>query len=191
MRTQISTIITLIFVFTFLSLFAPIHAETLELPDGSKADLGQSCPVCGMKVTMAKIGQAAVVFKDGKVVVTDGPRDMFKFILDPKKYDFDPASIKEIYVTDYATKKIVDGKKAYYVIGSDVMGSMGKAPIPFLDQSKAEELSKSKNGQKVIPFEEVTLNDVAPKRKMLKMEHGHGGSGKKAPHDHGSGSKSK
>lgn len=191
MRFPITKIFTLMLMFGLLFLPALAHAQTLELPDGSKADLGQSCPVCGMKVTTAKIGQAAVVFNDGKVVVTDGPGDFFRYVLDPKKYNFDPTSVKAVYVFDYATKELVDGKKAYYVIGSDVMGSMGKAPIPFLDKSKAEEFSKAHKGKKILPFEDVTLKDVTPKRKMLKMKHGHGSSGKNDHHDHGSGSKSK
>jgi nitrous oxide reductase accessory protein NosL len=155
-------------------------AKTVDLPDGSKLDLEKSCPVCGMKASAGALGPSAVVFKDGEVVATDGPRDLMRYVKDPKKYGVDTNRIKAIYVTDYSTKKVIDAKKSYYVIGSDVTGAMGKAPIPFADQAAAEKFSKEQNGEKVVSFEELSLEDVAPKRKMLKMKHGHGGSGSKS-----------
>ncbi len=65
-------------------------AEFLQLPDSSKVDLAQKCPVCGMEiggkglqsVTLtykdARVvgfhGVAAAVLKDGRVVGFDGGR---------------------------------------------------------------------------------------------------------------------
>jgi nitrous oxide reductase accessory protein NosL len=170
---------------------ATAFAKTVSLPDGSKLDLEKSCPVCGMKASMGKLGVSAVVFKDGNVTATDGPRDLFRYLLNPGKYDFDKEKIKAIYVTDYDSKRIVNAKQAYYVIGSDVTGAMGKAPIPFLDKTVAEKFSKEHGGQKVVSFSELDIDDVTPQRKRLRMKHDHGGSGSKTKHDMGSGSHSK
>ena len=85
------------------------------------------------------------------------------------------------------TKKIIDATKAYYVIGSDVKGSMGAEPIPFGDKATAEKFSKGHHGKKVSAYKDVVITDVKPKKKkMLKMKHEkhHPNDG----HDHGSGS---
>ena len=148
-------------------------AAMVDLPDGTKLDTSAMCPVCNMKADSNPVGSAAVVFKDGKAVAFDGPGDLFKYLLDPKKYGFDPINIKGVYVTDYGSKKFVDGKGAFFVIGSEVKGLMGADPLPFGKKVDAEKFKTDNKGHKVLTFTEVTLKDVEPaKKKMLKMEHG-------------------
>ena len=119
-------------IFTAMILWSfSAMAAMVDLPDGSKLDTTAICPVCNMKVDSNPVGTAAVVFKDGKVVPFDGPGDLFKYLLDPKKYGFDSANIKGIFVTDYGSKKFVDGKGAFFVVGSEVKGLMGSDPLPF------------------------------------------------------------
>jgi nitrous oxide reductase accessory protein NosL len=148
-------------------------ADTVDLPNGAKLDLTQNCPVCNMKVGSGALGYAAAVFKDGKIVGFDGPGDMFRYFLDPGKYKFDPAQITNLYVSEYGSPKLIDAKTAFYVVGSDFTGMMGPDAAPFATKEAAEKFKTDHKGRAVVPFAEVKLSDLASKKKMMKMDHGH------------------
>ncbi|MFH1116833.1 MAG: nitrous oxide reductase accessory protein NosL [Pseudomonadota bacterium] len=157
---------------TLTAWATPVLADAVDLPDGSKLDPAAICPVCTMKVGAGKLGPAAVVFKDGKVVSLDGSGDLFRYLLSPSKYGFNPSDIKALFATDYGTKKFVDAKAAFYVLGSDLTGGMGPEAIAFSKQEDAEKFKAEHKAKRVAPFSMVTLNDLqAGKKKMLKMKH--------------------
>jgi nitrous oxide reductase accessory protein NosL len=156
-------------------------ADTIDLPDGSKLDLSQSCPVCGMKLEKSSLGPAAAVFKDGKVVGFDTPGDLFRYLLSPEKYGFDPANIKNLYVTDYGTKKFIDAKNSFFVVGSDVTGEMGPEAVPFSTKEAAEKFKSEHHGRNTVSYAEVKADDLKSPKKMLKMKHDEG-SGSKTGH---------
>jgi copper chaperone NosL len=165
--------ITCVLCGVILLLASPVlsmAADTAALPDGSKLDLSGLCPVCGMKVGAGTLGPAAVVFKDGKVVPLDGPGDFFRYVLSPSKYKFDPANIKTTFVTEYGTKKFIDPKSAFFVVGSDVTGGMGPEAIPFAKKEDAEKFKAAHHGKSVLGYAEVTLIDLKAKKKMMKMK---------------------
>lgn len=116
------------------------------------------CPVCGMFVAKYPDFLAQAVFRDGSQVFFDGAKDMFKYYFNIKKYHAakDPADIAVIQVTDYYTVARTDGRKAWYVVGSDVFGPMGRELIPFAKKTDAEEFLKDHAGKKLLRFEEVT-----------------------------------
>lgn len=149
-------------------------AQTVDLPDGSKLDLGASCPICNMGLESSTLGPAAVIFKDGKVVGFHSAGHMFAYILAPVKHSISTENIKNTYVTDDGTKKFVDAKQAFFVVGSDVMGSMGPDLVAFAKKEDAEKFSSEHKGKRVASYAEVTLADVKSEKKMLKMEHGMG-----------------
>jgi copper chaperone NosL len=155
----------------------PAIADTVDLPDGAKLDLSVPCPVCNMKVGAGKLGPAAIVFKDGKVVGFDGSGDFFRYLLDPKKYGFDPANIKKVFVTRYGTKNFIDAKQAFFVMGSDMKGTMGPEAVAFAKKEDAQKFSSEHHGKKVAAFSEVKPDELRLAKKMLKMkmkmEHGH------------------
>jgi nitrous oxide reductase accessory protein NosL len=150
---------------------ASAAAATADLPDGSKLDLSVPCPVCNMKPEESKLGPAAAVFKDGKVVGFDAPGDMFRYVLDPKKYGFDAGAIKDLFVTEHGGKNFLDAKKAFYVVGSDVTGDMGPEVVPFSKKEDAEKFKSEHHGKNVASYVQITLEDVTSKKKMLKMKH--------------------
>ncbi len=154
-----------------------VAAQTVDLPDGSKLDLSATCPVCGMKLEDSKLGPAAVVFKDGKVEGFDTAGDMFRYVLAPAKYSFDAGNIKNMFVTDYGTKKFLNAKQAFFVIGSEAEASMGTEVVPFSKKEDAEKFSSEHKGKRVAEYAAVTLDDVKSPKKMLKMEHGGAGMG--------------
>jgi copper chaperone NosL len=150
-------------------------AQTVDLPDGSKLDLSTSCPVCNMKLEDSKAGVAAVVFKDGKVVGFDSAGDMFRYVREPVKYSISTENIKNIFVTEHGTKKFMDAKQAFFVVGSEVQAGMGAEVVPFSKKEDAEKFSSEHKGKRVGAYAEVTADDVKSSKKMLKMERGGGG----------------
>jgi copper chaperone NosL len=115
------------------------------------------CPVCGMFVHKYPDFVAQILFKDGSSAFFDGAKDMFKYYLDIQK--FDPkrrqADIDSVYVTDYYSLGLVDGLKAFYVLGSDVYGPMGRELIPFEKESEAKGFLKDHGGKSLLRFHDV------------------------------------
>ena len=116
------------------------------------------CPVCGMFVAKYPDWLAQIIYTDGAYAFFDGAKDMFKYYFDIKKYDAsrDQSGIKFIYVTDYYDMRPIDGREAWYVLGSDVYGPMGRELIPFFKEGDAKEFLKDHKGKRVIRFHEVT-----------------------------------
>ena len=116
------------------------------------------CPVCGMFVAKYPDFVAEIIFKDGSYRVFDGAKDMFKYLFNLSKYD--PSKKKEdiesIYVTDYYRLDLIDGPSAFYVVGSDVLGPMGKELIPFEKESDAQEFMNDHDGREMMRLEQVT-----------------------------------
>jgi len=166
-------IVIFVAVALLIAAFLPASAAaaTVDLPDGAKLDLSVPCPVCGMKPEESKLGPAAAVFKDGKVVGFDAPGDMFRYVLDPKKYGFEAGNVKDLFVTEHGTKNFIDAKKALYVVGSDVTGDMGPEVVPFSKKEDAEKFKSEHHGKNVASYVQITLEDVTSKKKMLKMKH--------------------
>lgn len=117
------------------------------------------CPVCGMFVAKYPDFVAQVIFQDGSYAVFDGAKDLFKYYLNLKKYA--PAKrvedIASIYVTDYYSLELIDGPQAWYVVGSDVYGPMGKELIPFSKESDARGFMKDHKGKSLLRFKDVSV----------------------------------
>jgi copper chaperone NosL len=121
----------------------------------SKAD---KCPVCGMFVAKYPDFLAQIIFADDSHALFDGAKDMFKYYFNIKKYQAarDVSDIAFVYVTDYYSMAPIDGRKAWYVVGSDVFGPMGRELMPFARETDALEFMKDHSGKKLIRFDEVT-----------------------------------
>jgi len=152
MRTSSSPFISfiLIFAFTALSFAAEVKPVTPKQTD--------KCPVCGMFVAKYTHWLAEVVFKDGTYAVFDGPKDMFKYYLNLQKYAASKRTddITGIYVTEYYSTKLLDAKKLFFVIGSDVYGPMGDELVPLSSEADAREFMRDHKGTRIVKFQEVT-----------------------------------
>lgn len=146
-----ANLIVLLLFITVNSLFA---AESKAVLPGLK----DRCPVCGMFVVKYPDFIAEIIFRDGSYAVFDGAKDMFKYYFNLKKYDpgKKKADIDTIYVSDYYSLHFIDGQKAYYVLGSDVYGPMGRELIPFQKLSDAKEFKKDHKGKSILTFSEIT-----------------------------------
>ncbi len=116
------------------------------------------CPVCGMFVAKYPEWVCSISFRDATAVYFDGPRDLFAFYLVPAKYA--PAGkqgeINAIRVKDYYSLAPIDGRRAFYVIGSNVLGPMGNELVPFAAMKDAEGFMHDHQGKKILRFGEIT-----------------------------------
>ncbi len=122
------------------------------------------CPVCGMFVYKYPDWVAQAVFRDGSRLYFDGVKDLMKFYLNPSAYQSTKSRTETaaIFVTDYYSLESVEGTRAYYVIGSDVFGPMGKELIPFGKEAEAREFLKDHKGKKILRFQEITPEILKP-----------------------------
>jgi nitrous oxide reductase accessory protein NosL len=126
---------------------------------------GDKCPVCGMLVYKFPRWAAQIFFKkNGKIhhLSFDGVKDMMKFYFNPDDYGNYKImkfrrSITKMIVTDYYTQKGIDATKAYFVIGSNILGPMGNELIPFKTLKEAKSFQKDHFGREIKEFSK--LND--------------------------------
>ncbi len=120
------------------------------------------CPVCGMFVSKYPDFIAEILFKDGSYAVFDGAKDMFKFYFNLKKYQpaKDRSDIDRIFVTDYYRLNFIDAVGAYYILGSDVFGPMGKELVPIEDEARAKTFMSDHKGRSILRFEDITLEVI-------------------------------
>ena len=116
------------------------------------------CPVCGMFVYKYPDWTAEIIYNDGTHVFFDGAKDMFKYLFNLNTYlpSKEIADINTIYVTEYYDLEFVEARKAYYVIGSNVLGPMGKELVPFKSEADAIQFKKDHRGKEIINFKKIT-----------------------------------
>jgi len=153
--------------------------EFLQLPDGSKVNLSETCPVCGMVIggkgaqgatvtykdgkVVGFGGVAAAVFKDGHVVGFEGARCLFIYNSVPQQYNVDVANIARQFVTDFTTKKMIDLSKTFLVLGSNVKGPMGYEMIPFTTKEEAAKFAVENEGKWIVQLHEIARPTEEPK----------------------------
>ena len=132
-----------------------VTSEILELPPPSPQD---TCPVCGMFVAKYPEWIATVLYRNGHAHHFDGAKDMFKYLLDLEKWapGHQAGDIQAIGVTEYYGLTRIDARKAFYVVGSDVLGPMGHELIPLETREDAEEFMRDHKGVAIVRFADVT-----------------------------------
>jgi copper chaperone NosL len=137
-----------------LSFSTAFAAPPTNLAPSSK----DKCPVCGMFVSKYPDWVATVTFKDSTALFFDGAKDLFTWYHNMQKYTpaRNQAAISSITVNDYYTLKPIDARQAYFVVGSDVHGPMGKELVPFGKATDAQAFLKDHKGKKALRFNEVT-----------------------------------
>lgn len=150
------------FIITVLIIFLSVPAladENKPAEPGGK----DRCPVCGMFVEKYPDFLTQVIFKDGSRAFFDGVKDMLKYYFNLKKYQADKeiSDIDSIYVKDYYSMNYIDGFKAYYVMGSNVYGPMGKELIPFEKEEDALEFMVDHAGKQLLGFSDIVQDTMA------------------------------
>ncbi len=138
---------------------SPLSAQTasptrLTLPAPSAKD---TCPVCGMFVSLYPEWVATVLYKDGHAHHFDGAKDLFKYLLNLPKYapNHDAKNITAIGVTEYYSLTRINARSAWYVIGSDVLGPMGHELLPLATEAEARDFLHDHKGKRIIHFNDI------------------------------------
>ncbi len=166
MRRDIKNVKVLCLFYFFLTLLLTLTRLSSLSYGGERKPIKPSprdkCPVCGMFVAKYPDCLAQILFKDGSSAFFDGTKDMFKYYLNLKKYhpSKNLSDIDGIFVTNYYDLSLIDGLPAYYVMGSDIYGPMGRELIPFKKEADAEEFKKDHQGKSVLKFNEITNERV-------------------------------
>lgn len=149
-----------LFVMASAAALAPVLASSSQdaIPKPVQPSPQDRCAVCGMFVAKHKDFLAEFVFRDGSYAVFDGAKDMFRCYFDiaaslPGKTRKDIAAI---YVTDYYSLKLIDGARAFFVAGSDILGPMGAELIPLAGEKDARSFLADHKGRSILKFSDVT-----------------------------------
>jgi len=145
---------------SFLLVAGAWAGDPIPLKPTSK----DKCPVCGMFVYKYPDWVAQTVFRDGSRIYFDGVKDLMKFYFNISRYQPGKSrgEITGLYVTDYYSLESIEGTRAFFVIGSDVFGPMGKELIPFGKETEAREFLKDHKGKKILRFQEITPEILKP-----------------------------
>lgn len=103
---------------------------------------------------------AQAIYRDGSYAVFDGAKDLFKYLFNLPTYapTKRAADIAALYVTEYYSLTLVDGRAAWYVIGSDVLGPMGRELVPLAGEKEARQFMVDHKGKRLLRFTEVTAD---------------------------------
>jgi len=151
-------VLFLVYFFLTLSLLLSHSGDRKPIKPSPK----DKCPVCGMFVAKYPDFLAEILFKDGSSAFFDGTKDMFKYYFNLRKYQpsKNTSDIDSIYVTNYYNLALIDGLPAYYVLGSDIYGPMGRELIPFEKEADTKEFMKDHQGKSILRFKEITYETV-------------------------------
>lgn len=136
-------------------------------------DQHEKCPVCGMFVAKYEQWLTQIVSGADDQLIFDGVKDMMAYYFNAELYGGSAdLSNAEIWVRNYYTLEYIDGRKALYVVGSDVLGPMGDELIPFSTSKEAENFKKDHQGTAILSFDEITSAQVMEMKKkhMMKMK---------------------
>ncbi len=145
----------LMLVAFFILSLTSVGAEDFTKSATIKPELVQKgsqkewCPVCGMNIgAFYKTSHASKIHnhKEHKDRQYCSIRCL---AVDMQEYEIDMKSIK---VVDVKTQKLIDAQSAFYVVGSDVQGTMTKvSKLAFGDKEAAEDFSVE-HGGKIVDF---------------------------------------
>ncbi len=151
----------------WLALWAPVAAQApgpapavaVKVPKPSATD---TCPVCGMFVAKYPNWIATVVWRDGLAVHFDGAKDLFTYVLQLGKYapGRDAKDMATITVTEFYDLRSIDARQAFYVVGSDVLGPMGREFIPLATHADATEFLRDHAATGILRFGDISLRVV-------------------------------
>ena len=116
------------------------------------------CPVCGMYPAQYPTWRAQLIFKDNQARVFDSPVDLFRFLLAMPMFDkgHSAEEVDAVFVTDFLKRNWIDGRKAFFVAGSDAKGPMRDANLPAFAERDAATAFAADRGGRVVGFSEVT-----------------------------------
>lgn len=118
--------------------------------------------VCGMSVSAHPQYNAQLAHDDGTGAFFCTSGCLLGYYVLPDHHDA-PSAITNIWVTDYETGDLIDGRSAYYVLIRDadlVSDPMGINPRPFAEQSAALAYLDDHDDDSITENDIVQLTDI-------------------------------
>lgn len=157
--------ILIVFFFVVLLLPSMVVAQPSD-----KIPANSRCAVCGMFVAKYPNWITRIVQEGQPPLYFDGVKDMMVYYFHPENYDGHKVkATAKILVQDYYTLSWIDGRKAYYVGGSDVYGPMGNELVPFSSEDAAKSFLADHKGKKILSFDQVTEQYIESLRHGQRM----------------------
>ncbi len=148
-----------------------LTASSLGAAPRDKIEAEERCPVCGMFVAKYEAWITQISVDESTLFSFDGVKDLMAFYHNPEKFNGpERSAFSEIWVKDYYSLKWLDGRQAWYVIGSDVHGPMGHELIPFASKEAAESFLADHKGRRILTFDEITVDIVERLRAGSRMK---------------------
>ena len=149
----------------FFFVASPVQSK--ENIPGAK----ERCPVCGMFVAKYPQWLATLTTENNKVFYFDGVKDMMAYFFSPEEFGATAGqTIGKVEVKNYYSQKWIDGKTAWYVVGSDVLGPMGHELIPFGSEAAARNFLKDHHGTEIVLFATITSERITSMRQGHRMK---------------------
>lgn len=123
---------------------------------------GDECHVCGMLISEWPGSKGeSINTQTGETQKFCSTVDMFSWLLQPENKTLQA----KIYVHDMAKthwdhpedEHLMDARKAWYVMGSGLLGAMGPSIPSYSDRTAADKLA-AQTGGRVLSFDEIDLN---------------------------------
>jgi copper chaperone NosL len=115
------------------------------------------CPLCAMKVNAHKRFSSAIQLTNGDTFYFCGTGCMIRSWLHPEIFlNASKSELKKSVVQDYFSGQHVNGLAVYWVAGSNVVGPMGPALVPILDEKQVEIFKRRHGGKAVFRLGEMT-----------------------------------
>lgn len=112
------------------------------------------CPVCAMVIMEHPEFASGIRLQDGRSFYFCGTGCMMKAWLNPGDVlGVGQDALELPVVQDYFEGKCVDARKVIWVAGSDVMGPMGPAFVPLLNEKHLATFKERHGGKKEFQFE--------------------------------------
>lgn len=138
--------------------------------DGYLAKKSDHCEVCGMMIAKYPSWQAEMELADGTVLMFDGVKDMMVYYFSPEQYG-GPANLdgSRLMVKDYYSLKWIDGQKALYVVGGELLGPAGQEFVPFETRAGADSFMIDHKGKEILTFSQIKTDRVESMRNVDQM----------------------
>ncbi|TXH91299.1 MAG: hypothetical protein E6Q78_00540 [Rhodoferax sp.] len=107
------------------------------------------CPVCGMFPARNREWAAQLVFHNGDTQFFDSPLTLWAYVQDVGRYapGRQASEIAALWVSDAATGRWTDARRAHYVHGSNALGPMRAGNLPaFAALADAQAFAKARGG---------------------------------------------
>ncbi|PAU58637.1 nitrous oxide reductase accessory protein NosL [Pseudomonas indica] len=160
---------------------AACNEPAAEAPAGPVAfHPDDECHVCGMVISELPGPKGEAVEASGAVKKFCSVQEMFVWWLQPENRNLNVT----LYVHDMTRSEwnrpddshLIDAKKAYYVVGSDLKGAMGVTLASFADRLAAEGMATARGGQ-VLRWDEIGLEQLQMMHTGNDGHAGHSGHG--------------